>query len=265
MNEVPNEGDFGEENEVPRGRTKSARRRSPTPARESTPERRFNELISAIHSMTGTITTMQKQLNTVHRHVGGQEAPERHMSPPRPDEGEEPWVDKAKRELSLRRSRSLRGKRSTHHGSLDHPEPTFLKSHSHRAPQGTNPLLGMFLDEDVGKIGEQPIIPKSSKPMFAKKSTNEAKNRFPDPLELNQIFKEYSMLDLGLRRDMNFNGYLEILGLKGSISHSTHFQSNSWGDKKDLQQKINKMQVPFYDGQKMTTRVGYISCRLTLP
>ena len=64
-------------------------------------------------------------------------------------------------------------------------EPTFLRSHSHRASQGTNPLLGRFLDEDVGKIGEKPIIPKSSKPMFAKKSTDEAKNRVFGPRELN--------------------------------------------------------------------------------
>jgi len=71
MNEVSNEDDFGKENEATRGRTTSTRRRSPTPARESTPERRFNELISAIHNMMGFITTMQKQLNIVHKHVRG--------------------------------------------------------------------------------------------------------------------------------------------------------------------------------------------------
>lgn len=27
------------------------------------------------------------------------------------------------------------------------------------------------------------------------------------------------MLDPGLRRDINFNGYLELLGLKGSSAH----------------------------------------------
>jgi len=27
------------------------------------------------------------------------------------------------------------------------------------------------------------------------------------------------MLDLGLKRDMNFNSYLDVLGLKGGSSH----------------------------------------------
>jgi len=82
--------------------------------------------------------------------------------------------------------------------------------------------LGRYLDEDVGKIGEQPIIPKPSKPMFSKTSGEEVKNRVPGPLELNQSFREYSMLDSGLKRDVNFNGYLEILGLKASSTQSTH-------------------------------------------
>lgn len=54
------------------------------------------------------------------------------------------------------------------------------------------------------------------------------------------------MLDPRLRRDMNFNDYLEILGLKGGSSHGTDSQSYSWGDKRDL--------VPMYDGRKMTAR-----------
>jgi len=58
---------------------------------------------------------------------------------------------------------------------------------------------------------EKPIIPKPPKPMFAKKYGEEVKSRVIGPLELNQIFREYSMLDIGLRRDVNFNGYLEIL------------------------------------------------------
>lgn len=93
LNEVSNEGDFGEENEPLRGRIPLARRRSPTLTKKSTPERRFNELISAIHSMTGAITTMQRQMSTIHRRVGGQEEPKRHISPPHPiqDEVEEFW------------------------------------------------------------------------------------------------------------------------------------------------------------------------------
>lgn len=113
-------------------------------------------------------------------------------------------------------------------------EPTFLRSNSHKTLQETNHILRRFLYEDICKIGEQPIIPKLYKPMFSKNSINEAKKRVPGPLELNQIFREYSMLDLGLRRDMNLNGYLEILGLKGRNSHYTHGHTNSWGDKRDM-------------------------------
>ena len=42
-----------------------------------------------------------------------------------------------------------------------------------------------------------------------------AKDRVPRPLGLNWLFKEYSQLDSGLRRDVNFNSYLELLGLQG--------------------------------------------------
>lgn len=44
------------------------------------------------------------------------------------------------------------------------------------------------------------------------------KSRVPSPVELNQLCKEYSMLDARLQRDVNFNGYLEHLGLKGNSS-----------------------------------------------
>jgi len=108
-------------------------------------------------------------------------------------------------------------------------------------PQGTNPLLGRHLDEDVGKIREKPIIPNPFKPIFTKKLGEEVKNRDFGPLELNQIFKEYSMVDLVLKKHVNFNGYLDILGLKGSSTHSPHTPSSSWGDKRYLKQKINKM------------------------
>lgn len=33
-------------------------------------------------------------------------------------------------------------------------EEMFMISHSHRAPRGSNPFLGIFLEEDVGKIVE---------------------------------------------------------------------------------------------------------------
>jgi len=60
MNEVPNEGDYGEENDAPRGSSTLVRKRSPTPDWESTSKSNFNELISTIHNMMGAITTMQR-------------------------------------------------------------------------------------------------------------------------------------------------------------------------------------------------------------
>lgn len=54
-------------------------------------------------------------------------------------------------------------------------------------------------------MGEPPIIPMLSRPMFAKKFKDKMKTRAHDPLKLNQIFRKYFMLDPGLRRDMNFN------------------------------------------------------------
>lgn len=53
---------------------------------------------------------------------------------------------------------------------------------------------------------------------------------------------------------MNFNGYLEFIGLKGGPNHHAQSQSHSWGSKRDLQQKLNKMRVPMYDGRKVTAR-----------
>jgi len=58
MNEVINEGESREENDAQRGRYRFGRGRIPTLAWVSTPECMFNELISAIHSMMGEITTM---------------------------------------------------------------------------------------------------------------------------------------------------------------------------------------------------------------
>lgn len=62
---------------------------------------------------------------------------------------------------------------------MGHLENTFIRSQSHREPQGTNPLIGRYLDEDVGRLEEQPIIPKPSKPMFAKKSEEAMKSEVP--------------------------------------------------------------------------------------
>lgn len=148
----------------------------------------------------------------------------------------------------------MRDQESMHHKSMDHLESIFLISQSYKALQGTNLLLGRHLNEDIGKMEEQPIIPNPAKLMFAKKSKNEVKNKVPSPLELNQIFREYLILDPWLKRDINFNVYLEILELKGSSSQGPYTPSSSWGDKRDLKQKINKMQVPMYDTKRMMAR-----------
>lgn len=58
-------------------------------------------------------------------------------------------------------------------------------------------------------------------------------------------------MDPELRKEVNFNGYLEILGVKGGNPHS---QWNPKGENKDLQNKINKMQIHPSDGKKMTAR-----------
>lgn len=55
--------------------------------------------------------------------------------------------------------------------------------------------------------------------MFAQKTREATRNKVPSLVELNQLFREYLRLDAGLRRDVNFNGYLELLGLKGNSSH----------------------------------------------
>lgn len=213
MEDVLDRDAFGEENSARRGRSPSARtRRNSTPAREATSERRFNKLIVAMKSLMDVV---QNQAATINTWFQKKEAPRRHVSPPSsiPDEEEEPREeDKMEKAPSLRRSHSLRDRGSTHHRSMSHQEHAFVASHSHRAPQGTNPILRRFLEEDVGKIGEQLVIPKPPKPMFTNKSTNEVKNWVLNPLQLNQIFREYSKLDTRLRRDMNFNGYLKIGG-----------------------------------------------------
>lgn len=51
------------------------------------------------------------------------------------------------------------------------------------------------------------IIPKSSRLIFSKIISNEVRNWVPNPLELNQFFREYFMLDSELRKDMNFNSF----------------------------------------------------------
>lgn len=59
MNEVPNEGEFEEEEDAPREQSPTTRMRSFTLVQDSTPERKFNELILAINSMMRASTTMQ--------------------------------------------------------------------------------------------------------------------------------------------------------------------------------------------------------------
>lgn len=60
----------------------SRRRWSATPNRVSTPERKINELITAIHSMTSAMHSMQKQML---QHWGEDEDPESRRTPQRHD------------------------------------------------------------------------------------------------------------------------------------------------------------------------------------
>lgn len=90
--------------------------------------------------------------------------------------------------------------------------------------------------------------------MFAQKTEGAARVKVPSPMELNQLFHEYSQLDIGLRRDVNFNCYLELLGLKGSSSHGQCHASSPWDERRDLQHKVNKMQIPMFHGARMIAR-----------
>lgn len=53
---------------------------------------------------------------------------------------------------------------------------------------------------------------------------------------------------------MEFNRYLELLRLKGGHAHIPHTPRNAHLKKKDLNQKMGKLQVPMYDGKNMTSR-----------
>lgn len=55
-------GDERESHEAQGERQRIAKSRSTTPVRGSTPEQKFEELISAIHSMTGMMHSMQRQM-----------------------------------------------------------------------------------------------------------------------------------------------------------------------------------------------------------
>lgn len=85
------------------------------------------------------------------------------------------------------------------------------------------------------------MIQRPSRPMFAQKVGEASKGKAHGQLELNKIFREYTMLELDLRRDINFNGYLEILGLKGGNAHGQRHSRGQWEDKRNLEHKINKM------------------------
>lgn len=144
--------------------------------------------------MKNMIEVVQNHMTKFDAWFERKEPPKRNVrssSRPRsiPDVEDDPREEERnEREPSLRRSHSLRDRGSNHHESMSHQEHAFMRSHSYRAPCGTNSILGRFLEEDIGKIGEPPIILRPPKPMFAKRSSSEVKNRVPNPLELNQIF-----------------------------------------------------------------------------
>lgn len=125
---------FGKWNSTKRGRSPlSKRRRSPTPAKESMPKRKFNELLLAMRSMT---EVMQNQTTKFDAWFIKKEALRRNMRPPCsiPENEEEPIKeDTMERNPSLRRLHSLRDRGSNHHISMSHQEHVFIRSHSHRA------------------------------------------------------------------------------------------------------------------------------------
>lgn len=86
----------------------------------------------------------------------------------------------------------MRDRESTHHGSMGLSELNFVRSHSYRVLQGTNPILGQYLEEDIGRLEEQPIIPRMSKPMFAQNMREATRNKVLSLVELNQLFQELS-------------------------------------------------------------------------
>lgn len=152
---------------------------------------------------------------------------------PRPIRDNRDEFSEDDQELSMWRFWSLWDRESTHHGSVIQSESATVRSLSYRVQQGTNPLLGRYLEEDMGQM-EQPIISKPAKPMFTQRSGEEVKGRVPNSLELNQIFKEYSRLNPRLRRERNFNCYLQILGLKRNNPHGQRNSGNSWDERRNL-------------------------------
>lgn len=75
-------------------------------------------------------------------------------------------------------------------------------------PQQKSPLLKHYLETNVGGMDDQPIIPRPNKPMFAEKGGEDSKARVPGLLELNKHIRDYNMLHLEVKQDINFNSYL---------------------------------------------------------
>lgn len=89
--------------------------------------------------------------------------------------------------------------------------------------------------------------------MFMSREGNNSKSRFPRLLELNKHHQDYNMMHRDMRHDINFNSYLELVGLKGGV-HGQRPSIGSRDERRDLQYKISKVQVPTFDGKKMVVR-----------
>lgn len=61
------------------------------------------------------------------------------------------------------------------------------------------------------------------------------------------------MLHRDVRRNINFSSYLELLGVKEG-THGQHHSGGSRSGKKELKHKIDKLQIPSFDGKKMIAR-----------
>lgn len=169
MVESPHEAEIEEIGGAHERKGRTAQRRSHTPIWEGTSEWKFNELIVAITNMTGAIASMQQQLGQhlgersglkkrrdipqhgrggrgeSQRDQGDQEDPCQarvNRETQRPHQNVSKESNDEDRELSILRARSMQEWESTPHASHVRSVPAVVRSHSHRATQDTNPLLG---------------------------------------------------------------------------------------------------------------------------
>lgn len=166
--------------------------------------------------------------------------------------GESSEEERVVEERSMRRSGSIRGQDSIRE-SREPVVPPFQRSQSQRLLQQESLLLRRYLEENLGEAEDRPIIPRPNKPMFVVDEDENPRVRVLDLLELNRFHRDYNMLHRDVRRDISFSSYLELLGVKEGMHGQRH--SGGLRSGKELQHKIGKLQIPSFDGKKMTIRV----------